>query len=40
MPDEAVVQLRDSTFGFRVTGYLLELTGYCRECDAGAARAV
>ena len=34
MPDDAVIQLRDSTLGFRVTGYLLELTGYCGECDA------
>ena len=40
MPDEAVVQLRDSAFGFRVTGYLLELTGYCRECDGQPARIV
>jgi Fur family transcriptional regulator, peroxide stress response regulator len=37
MPDEAVVRLRDSTSDFRVTGYLLELTGYCRECDSATA---
>jgi Fur family peroxide stress response transcriptional regulator len=36
VPDEAVVRLRDSTSDFRVTGYLLELTGYCRDCDAAA----
>jgi|SRR5688572_7972214 Fe2+ or Zn2+ uptake regulation protein len=34
MPDDAVVMLRDATAGFRVTGYLLELTGYCQECDS------
>jgi Fur family peroxide stress response transcriptional regulator len=37
MPDDAVVKLRESTYGFRVTGYLLELTGYCRECDEHGA---
>lgn len=34
MPDDAVLRLRESTSGFRVTGYLLELTGYCKECDS------
>jgi Fur family peroxide stress response transcriptional regulator len=34
MPDDAVVQLREATHGFRVTGYVLELTGYCQGCDS------
>jgi Fur family peroxide stress response transcriptional regulator len=37
MPDDAVVKLRDSTHGFRITGYLLELTGYCSDCDSTIA---
>ena len=40
VPDEAVASLREATQGFRVTGFRLELAGYCRECDSVAtARA-
>lgn len=38
MPDDAVGKLAVSTSGFRVTGYLLELTGYCEECDSAVVR--
>jgi Fur family peroxide stress response transcriptional regulator len=36
MPDDAVVKLREATYGFRVTGYVLELTGYCQNCDSSS----
>jgi len=37
MPDEAVVRIKEATSGFRITGYVLELTGYCGECDSADA---
>ena len=37
VPDDAVACLTEATKGFRVTGYRLELAGYCRECDSVAA---
>ena len=33
VPPEAVEKLTRAAEGFRVTGYLLELTGYCGDCD-------
>ena len=36
--DEAVGRLTARTFGFRVTGYTLELIGYCGECDSAVVR--
>jgi Fur family transcriptional regulator, peroxide stress response regulator len=33
VPEEAVGHLKEASAGFRVTGYLLELTGYCEACD-------
>lgn len=35
VPDPDVERLRGPVEGFRVTGYRLELTGYCTECDSG-----
>lgn len=32
LPEQDISELRDSTHGFQVTGYRLELTGYCSEC--------
>ena len=37
IPDDAVSRLEAATPRFRVTGYRLELTGYCGDCDGGAA---
>ena len=34
MPEDAVASLSEATEGFRITGYRLELAGYCRECDS------
>ena len=34
VPESELVRLRRDTDGFRVTGYRLELTGYCADCDA------
>jgi len=34
LPEETVASLGESAEGFRITGYRLELTGYCRECDS------
>jgi Fur family peroxide stress response transcriptional regulator len=39
-PGAEQLSLRDQAGHFRVTGYRLELTGYCAECDPGqGARA-
>lgn len=35
--DGEVARLEGSAAGFRVTGYRLELTGYCSECDPPSA---
>jgi Fe2+ or Zn2+ uptake regulation protein len=32
LPEQDISELRKSTQGFQVTGYRLELTGYCTEC--------
>ncbi len=37
--DSEVARLEASAREFRVTGYRLELTGYCAQCDPGEARA-
>ena len=36
VPEREVSRLERSAEGFRVTGYRLELTGYCSACDATA----
>lgn len=33
LPESAVAGIRAHATGFRVTGYRLELTGYCEACD-------
>jgi Fur family transcriptional regulator, peroxide stress response regulator len=38
MPADAVEKLKEATKGFRITGYVLELTGICRDCDLVAVR--
>jgi Fe2+ or Zn2+ uptake regulation protein len=32
LPEQDLSELQESTHGFQVTGYRLELTGYCIEC--------
>jgi len=32
LPEQDISELQESTHGFQVTGYRLELTGYCTEC--------
>lgn len=39
IPQEDLACLRAGAGEFRVTGYRLELTGYCTECDPGEAPA-
>jgi Fur family transcriptional regulator, ferric uptake regulator len=42
LPSAELSELEDQAEGFQVTGYRLELTGYCSECEpagAGTARA-
>lgn len=39
VPESDVERLGDPVDGFRVTGYRLELTGYCLECDPGGLSA-
>lgn len=40
LPPDELSQLEDGTHGFHVTGYRLELTGYCRRCrPRGVAQA-
>lgn len=39
IPQEDLAGLRAGAGDFRVTGYRLELTGYCTECDPGEAPA-
>lgn len=39
LPEEDISELRDGTDGFRVTGYRLELTGYCSDCHSLATTA-
>ena len=43
-PEQDLAGLQETTHGFHVTGYRLELTGYCTECTAAnpkqAAKAV
>lgn len=39
VPEGEVHRLRSHADGFRVTGYRLELTGYCPECDGAGAHA-
>lgn len=36
VPESEVEDLGEPVQGFRVTGYRLELTGYCADCDPGA----
>lgn len=35
--DESLQAVGSGPAGFRVTGYRLELTGYCQECDSGVS---
>ena len=37
LPEDRISELRDGADGFRVTGYRLELTGYCALCHPSAA---
>lgn len=37
IPRDDLARLRSHAGGFRVTGYRLELTGYCTACDPGEA---
>lgn len=37
LPARDVFELEDDEAGFRVTGYRLELTGYCDPCSANAS---
>jgi Fur family transcriptional regulator, peroxide stress response regulator len=37
LPDDEVARLRKGSTGFHMTGYRLELTGYCSECAPTAA---
>jgi Fe2+ or Zn2+ uptake regulation protein len=39
LPEGEISELRRSARGFRVTGYRLELTGYCSECAESLAGA-
>ncbi|MBW3534431.1 MAG: transcriptional repressor [Gemmatimonadetes bacterium] len=39
IPPDDLASLRAGAGDFRVTGYRLELTGYCTECDPGVAPA-
>lgn len=40
-PEQDIDAIRDSAEGFTVTGYRLELTGYCAECvPEGGARTI
>jgi Fe2+ or Zn2+ uptake regulation protein len=31
-PEQDLSEFQESTHGFQVTGYRLELTGYCTDC--------
>jgi Fe2+ or Zn2+ uptake regulation protein len=37
-PSQDLAEFEDRPRGFRVTGYRLELTGYCGDCSATSAR--
>lgn len=39
LPQEELDDLRQDAHGFRITGYRLELTGYCVDCEAGSQGA-
>jgi Fe2+ or Zn2+ uptake regulation protein len=38
LPADGLPGLEDGARGFHVTGYRLELTGYCRDCEPGSVR--
>jgi Fur family transcriptional regulator, ferric uptake regulator len=38
LPADGLSDLEDGARGFHVTGYRLELTGYCQDCEPGSVR--